>query len=250
MAQECWEFYFAQVRGRSASIFFDDSLAARLEDIDLPNALRLRVTMKQPREDGLSSNHEFEALNQLENTIVERLARLGTLHLGRITTGGKRYLNFLTTMTDGEAAPILTLIQAETGYDIRARVEPDSGRSAYWDELYPGDDDRSLLNDLKVFETLSGAGDNDVIRRKIEHRACFKSSASRLQFQDVVEQAAFQTERLYEDIAHNPLVFCLQFSRVDKPRIGDFTKMNIALRRKIDELDGRYDGWTCPAVKD
>jgi len=250
MAQECWEFYFAQLGGRSASIFFDDCLSARLEGIDLPNALRLRVTMKQPGEDGLSSSHEFDALNQLENTIVERLARLGTVHLGRVTTGGQRYINFLTSMTDGEAAPILALIQAETGYEIRARVEPDPQRTAYWDELYPSDDDRSLLNDLKCFENLAGAGDQDTIGRQIDHLVCFKSSASRLQFQEIIERAGFKTDRLYEDIVHNPDVFCMAFSRVDKPRMGDFTKMNIALRRKVSELDGKHEGWTCSAVTD
>ena len=62
-----WDFYRLRVDGDAASIFLDMGIAqtAPIEGYDL--RAYIRVHMLNPREDGLSSQAEFEALIALED---------------------------------------------------------------------------------------------------------------------------------------------------------------------------------------
>lgn len=247
MDEDIWRFFLTELGGERASILFNDSLADRIDALDLPVALKLRAQMKSPRPDGLRSDEEFETLTALEDQLEEAIGAAGGVFLGHILAGGHLYMNFLVAEGSTEAFDTaIAMAQKETGYEIRHLFEPDPEKTSYWDALYPSADERQQLMDLETFEALDEHGDEREKPRKIEHWAGFEGEEARALFQDEVEARGFATEELWEEADKAPTLW-IRFSRQDAPT-RDLTEISIALNRKARELGGVYDGWETPVV--
>src|SRR5256885_514723 len=90
-----WDFYFTEIEDRPASIALDLSIIERAPVKSLPRFVVVTIPMREPREDGLTTNDEAQALWDLEDQVVSALGeQLGAVHVARVTTGGRRDLLF------------------------------------------------------------------------------------------------------------------------------------------------------------
>jgi hypothetical protein len=93
-----WDFYPLLIDSRPASIYVNLGLAKTAPVSAQPHMAYIRVFMRQPREDGLSSSEEFDVLLGLEDTLIDRLASAGaTTYCGRNTSSGNRDFYFYTS---------------------------------------------------------------------------------------------------------------------------------------------------------
>jgi uncharacterized protein (TIGR01619 family) len=153
---EQWDFYPSRVDGEPASIYVDLSHIDEAPRENAPDMVWLRLTMRAPREDGLSSQHEYEVLCDIEDTLVTAVEQADALayFVGRNTSGGCRDFYFysdkghLVESTLGQAMVSFSDYEYETGH------RPDPEWSAYVDFLYPTDRDMQLIKNQHVIQVL------------------------------------------------------------------------------------------------
>src|SRR5258706_2613040 len=92
-----WLFYRCQRGEQGASIFFDHGIREKIDQIAPPQLLKVQVTFKHPRPDGLSSSEEYQQLCALEDELQGVVEHHGGLYVGRVTVGGHRYLHIFTS---------------------------------------------------------------------------------------------------------------------------------------------------------
>ena len=132
---------------------------------------------KQPAENGLPTNEEFEAVSALEDDLNGFLAGTQDAYVGRVTTKGYRH----SCLHDARRADVEGICPGpggRSGYVIQGLVEDDAARNGYWKDLYPTPDDWCVIHDMGVVEQLKKAGDDSTVHPKIDHWLYFPSEAA------------------------------------------------------------------------
>ncbi|OLV49439.1 hypothetical protein BS577_07055, partial [Acinetobacter baumannii] len=82
---EDWNIYICQIDEQPASYFLNLALTQIAPLTSKPILLWLEIQMNHSREDGLSSNEEFDQLIEIEDQITLSLATHPILYAGRLT---------------------------------------------------------------------------------------------------------------------------------------------------------------------
>lgn len=241
-----WIFYPCQMGEQKASIFFDHGIRETINHIAPPQLLKVRVTFNQPRHDGLSSSEEYPKLCALEDELEKIVEQHGGLYVGRITVGGHRYLHIFTSDSEADWASRIKIVGANHGYELRFVLKPDEARSGYWQDLFPGDDDWEVIQNLRVIESVEKQGDDGMASRQIDHWAYFPARDIADHFS---QWAQAQGYKLKITDATDDGKFCVRFAHEGTLRLADISSHSIALRRKASELGGDYTGWETPVCK-
>ena len=250
---EDWSFYFCQMGGHTASIFFDDGIAGDLDRLALPNALRIRVPMRHAR-NGLPTNEEAERLFVVEDLVKAAVDQAGGIYLGRITFSGYRCFHALVPVKDRYLSSRLSEVGATTGYDLRSVVEPDPDKDVYWKELWPTEDDRRVMQDMKVLDALKNDGDEPTVERPVDHWISFADR------HDAEAYGAWAAGNGYVNLQVEDLRDRADYRPIDRPvcvrcvhrgpvLLNAVTQHTLALSRKARDLNGRYDGWETPVMR-
>src|SRR6476661_3579576 len=87
-----WDFYFCNVDDKPASIFCDLGIRKEVPLSEVEELTWLRLQMRQPRPDGLSSQEEFERLCEIDDALQAAASdTTPPIHyVGRNTCGGCR----------------------------------------------------------------------------------------------------------------------------------------------------------------
>jgi hypothetical protein len=97
-----------------------------------------------------------------------------------------------------------------------------------------------------VLEALEKHGDDGAASRRIDHWAYFPTQQVAEQFRQWVQEHGYQSE---ESCPADDSNYQVQFAHEGTLRLSDITSHTIALRRKVSELGGDYDGWETPVCK-
>lgn len=243
MSDDVWRMYFADMGGLPASIVFNDGIAARLNDLPLVTAMKIRIPLKAPRSDGLTTQEESGPLNRLDETYDEIITRHGGEYLGRVTNNGARWvLSMLPAVVDGLEAD-LRAAAAEAGYEPEIFAEADREKAVYWHDLYPSEDDRQVMRDMEVQTILVERGDDVSKVRPIAHWTYFKEEAAARDF------AGWAAEAGYKSVSTEPAegeakpLWLVRMHHNGTLQLNDVSSHSLALSRKARETDGHYDGW-------
>lgn len=158
---ERWDFYFCTVDDRPASIFVNLDLEREAPLPGLSYVASVRILMKNPRPDGLSSADEAAALKQIEDTLNAEVRRRdpAAVFVGRNTSGGKRDLFFYVPAADWWVALISAAPSSVSGYKIEADVWEDRSWETYFDFLLPNDEQKQTIQNSDVCEQMEQRGD-------------------------------------------------------------------------------------------
>jgi uncharacterized protein (TIGR01619 family) len=238
-----WDFYPLVVEGKPASIYVNLGLAQKAPVKTQPHMGYVRVFMRRPREDGLSSNEEFRPLLDMEDALVNGVATSGiATFCGRNTSGGNRDFYFYTSdltlfmVSVGKVMTGLPEYEFQTG----GRFDPDW--NAYFDFLYPSPDDLQRITNRRVIANLETHGDVLSKLRTIDHFVLMPSIAAAESLRAFLIEHGFTT---YEPTIEGGAV-TLRFERADRPDAID--DLVIPIARKVTEMGGSYDGWGCVVV--
>ncbi len=238
-----WDFYFCNVDHKPASLFIDLGVVSEAPIEGLSEMAWLRLYMRNPREDGLSSEAEFKQLVKIEDDLTEAVAADSTIvYVGRNTCDGCR--DFYLYCVNGRRTEALlsSVMVAYSDYEFETGSGEDPEWSTYLSFLYPSPREMQVIQNYRVLEQLESQGDDHAIEREICHWLYFGSSENRSRFlAGVIERGYSSQEERDEGSGDRP--FALQIARVSAV---DSVTINNAVLELYDlaaEHDGLYDGW-------
>ncbi|WP_159108030.1 DUF695 domain-containing protein [Novosphingobium sp. MBES04] len=235
-----WNFYPLLVDGEPASIFVDLGIARVAPVAKFPNMAYLRVRMNHPREDGLSSQQEFDTLVALEKDVAKTIGSNGrALYVGRNTSSGNRDFYFYTNDPAIEAK-LIEAMENWPSFQFQTGTCLDREWSTYWGFLHPSPEDLQRIGNRDVIDRLLENGDHIDRPRKIDHFAVFKTPTDRDQFARYILAQGYSVSQ-ERDASEDE--YGIEFDRTDRPdQIDDIT---IDLYRNAKVSNGDYDGWGC-----
>lgn len=240
-----WAFYPCQMGEHTAWIFFDDGIRHDIDQDSRTNLLNVRAAFKSPQADGMYMKDEFAPLSALEHDLKEVVEKHESFFVGRVTVDRHRHFYIYTNDSEQHWAPRIQALERRHDYRLSTAFESDSTHQGYWRDLAPTDDDRQVINDLKVLEQLREHNDDGSASRRVDHWVYFPTSVREEEF------CAWLTEHGYENVKRDPTKdgqtrVC--FSHEGTLELTAITSHTIALRRKASELGGDYDGWETPVM--
>lgn len=249
MTDDTWRMYFADMGGFPASIVFNDGIAGRLNELPLPLGLKLRLPLKAPRGDGLSTQEEAGQLNQLDERLDEIITGRGGEYLGRVTNNGARWV--LGLLPDGGSGleAELSAAAAQAGYVPEVHIQPDPGRSVYWNDLYPSEDDRQVMRDMEVQAVLIEEGDNVEKARQIDHWAYFRDEAAAQDYARWAASAGYQSVTAAPSEYGAPAPWLVRMHHIGTIQLTDISTRSLALLQRARDMQGHYDGWESPVTR-
>lgn len=244
-----WDFYFCRVDDRLASKFVDLG-ALELAPVErLPYMAYVRLPMNAPRNDGLSSQGEFDALVAVEDALEAELVDADTAYLGRSTTNGYRDFFFYLAASDTWSQRVAKTMQAFPAYRHEADAREDADWSIYLSYLSPNETERHCIENRRVCESLERHGDALTAEREIDHWAYFESAEARDAFVTAATQLGFAL-RVASDPDGEQEAYGAQVWRADIPSYRGIDDVTFPLDELATEHGGSYDGWECVVVSD
>lgn len=239
-----WDFYSARADGKPASFYVDLGAEASAPVEALPHMAYLRLRMQQPRDDGLSSQSEFDQLIAVEDKLEASLCNDLTAYVGRNTSNGCRDFYFYVSAPDTWSARAAAAMKSFPDYEFQTGVREDPEWSTYRNFLLPSPWDRERIQNRRVCEQLEQHGDKLSASRAIDHWAYFSNAASATAFIDEVRPLGFQ---LKEEPRHDEErdAIGVHVARVDVPSPRGIDEVTRPLFEAAQRHGGEYDGWGC-----
>jgi hypothetical protein len=242
---EQWDFYFMSIDDRPASVSLDLGRAEAGPEREWPWLVCLRIPMRSPRPDGLSSSQEASTLNTLEDALSDAVAAVcDGAQVGRLTWNGFRelflYVRGVERLNDGIGAAVGRV----PGYDVLIRTENDPEWRHYFDVLFPSPEQMHWIRDRRVVDQLLAAGDELEASRPVDHYAYFGDKSARDRFLGAARARGFRGRALPPDEKSARLGAHLV--REDPVVIHHIHQVVSEVRQLAEECGGEYDGWGCP----
>ena len=245
-----WDFYFSNVNDVLSSLMVNLSAIARAPDRAKPWLLWVWVHMREPREDGLSSDSEAPTFYKIEDRLAAPLgAACGAELLGRITGGRRREFYYYATTADGFQDAVETAMADFPAYRIDCGKQSDPEWRQYRDVLYPLPKQLRAIQNRRVLDALAQRGDDHDIPRIVDHAIYFRSAAQRTAFASAVEGQGFRIQRESKEAQSSERPFFLNLVRSDQVNSDHINSVVDELVEMAEKLDAEYDGWGCEVQK-
>jgi hypothetical protein len=241
-----FDFYFGT---RNGVPFLESVDLAANDHIPLsshPVRLRVRVRMHDPRDDGLRSPQETDALYEVDDRLRELLEReCDAIYWGKTITDGWTYFSYqipagleardIGWPEDGIIAGYPT--------ELSARSDPEWGgyRSAY-----PNTYQEHQMHNRAQQRELEEQGDCLAKRRRVNHLALFPSATSMEAAILLLKKAKFRIDdRFQTDVPDDAKRFGVEFHRTNRCDGRWPDAITAQILDCIEPSDGCYDGWGC-----
>ena len=246
-----WEFYPTRVDDEAASIYVNLSYrdAAPIESAS--DLIWLRLYFLHPRDDGLSSQEEFQTLCEIEDAMERVLedSGLSTYYVGRNTSGGSRDFYFYSGNGQETEETLKQAMVRFPDYEYETGHRTESDWSAYLEFLFPSPRDMQLIKNQHVITSLNEHDDQLDVPREVAHWAYFPEENARNTFVTRSQSLGFALRNSSSpESSDDP--WGATVTRVDPVDYWSIADATLALHDLAIELGGEYDGWETPVVKD
>lgn len=252
MSQPPWtprfDFYIATLDGDPAAIALDMGAADHAPVRTHRRRLAVRITMKQPRPDGLRSREEFDALTAVEDRISEAIGyELEGWMVGRVVYRGNTDVFFYvpTAQADDEERLAECIERNCADYDVATNWTEDRAWKFYFEFLWPDRATMQVMANRRVLQQLEEAGDDPDAVRTIDHFAFFEDNKTCLRVAAALSDRGYDVDAPQE---REDGSWSLQFHRDDALAGGRIDAVTSEILEVIGEDDGAYDGWGCPVA--
>ncbi len=249
--EEDWDFYFSNVDDIIGSFYVDLGLVKVAPLIDNPNLVWVSVNMNNPREDGLSSNEEFDTLSVIEDRLQQFvLSKHNSTYVGRLTTDGRRDFYFYMGDTMLYDKTISESMIAFPAYTFGFGIKEDSQWEQYLNFIYPNPKQFQSIQNRRVVDNLEKNGDSLVKARPVDHWIYFKTDGDRTDFLKKIEPLKFDIVSRDEKTSFGAFPYKLHISRVDNVDLDSVDDYVLDLWEFANECNGDYDGWETSVEKE
>jgi hypothetical protein len=247
--EEEWDFYPKEIDGAHASVLLNLALRDEAPVRSHPHLVCVSVRMIDPREDGMAELEEEndQEFFQFEDALTPALnEHWQAIHVGRVTTGGKRILCYYLPDVRELTAKLKTFLD-ECSFKWSLHLKDDPAWGNFKKFLYPAPREFQTILNRRVWDQLREAGDDPAAPRLVDHYLNFASRGKRDAMMQFAEELDYQCEPTEEPKAkHRYGLHLRREDAVDYPGINDVV---LPLWEKAVELGGEYDGWGCPVVR-
>ncbi|SRR5258705_927316 len=245
--EEDWDFYFSNVDDIIGSFYVDLGLIQVAPINDKPNLVWISVKMSDPREDGLSSNNEFEILITIEDRLREFIcAKHNSVYAGRLTTDGRRDFYFYMGDTSLYEKTISDAMVVFPAYSFDYGIKVDTQWKQYLEFMYPNPRQFQGILNRRVIDILEKNGDLLTKARPVDHWIYFKNDNDRELFISKIKYLKFDIVSQEETTSRGELRYELRISRIDHIDNKSVEDYALKLWELAEECNGEYDGWeTC-----
>lgn len=238
-----WDFYPLLVEDAPASIFVNLGIAAEAPIRECSQLVSLRLYMQAPREDGLSSQEEFERLCEVEDGLeiaVEEVADI--IFVGRITADGCRDFFFYASNATAAESRLSQAMVPFGEYEFEIGVHEDDDWGVYFRFLYPDPRQQQIMKNNRVLAWLAEKGDNCEVVREVSHWIYFPTAENRADFLASTASEGYELVDQQDDVeGGRPYSLILRhFTAVDYSTI---TNAILWLFDLAEMCQGNYDGW-------
>jgi len=244
-----WDFYMCRLDDKPAFIFLPLDLLKQDPPVaKYPHLLLVRLHFLHPREDGLSSQEEFDTLVAIEDAVQEALtAEQAAIYAGRVTTDGHRAFVFYTSAPERSEEQVAHVMRGFAAYEYEASTRPDENWDLYREFLYPAPKQMESIQNRRVLASLEKNGDALKQGREIDHWAYFPTAEARDRF---VQRALELGYALRPDASSKAdRGFLARMFRVDVPSYANIDDVTWPLHEAATEAGGEYDGWESPVIR-
>jgi regulator of RNase E activity RraB len=228
-----WSSYFARMEGAPISIAVDLALKGDAPITGKPAAYTVAVALRE---------HEYRALQEIEEELAAALQPLGIIEVGRVTGRGMRTFHYYGPLVKNTGEVVADVMGMHAEYRYRALSAADPTWSIYSAYLYPDEHQLAFANDMKSLQALLDAGDDFERARPIEHTIRFDDVSKRDAFARVMADRGYG---IAVDEAGNA-VRCSKNDTIDPFKI---TEMRTAITTLAEEFGGHYSGWATVAQR-
>ncbi len=248
---EEWDFYFSNVDDIIGSFYVDLGLAKVAPLADKSNLVWISVNMNNPREDGLSSNEEFDTLSAIEDRLQEFVSsKHNSIYAGRLTTDGRRDFYFYVGDTTLHDKTISESMVAFPKYSFDFGIKEDSRWKQYLNFMYPNPRQFQSIQNRRVVDNLKKNGDPLKKARQVDHWIYFKTNSDRSNFLKKTEPLKFDIVSGDEKTSFGDFPYKLHISRIDNVDLDSVDDYVLELWQFANECNGDYDGWETSVEKE
>ena len=246
-----WDFYLTNVDNKLSSIAVDLGLHNYAPIKDQDNVVWISIKMNNPRQDGLSSNEEFELLGEIEDALVAAInSRHNSTFVGRLTSNGHRDFYFYFGDTTLYDKTISELMGSYPKYEYDFGAKEDKRWGGYFDFLYPAPEQFQRIQNRRVIDNLEKNGDKLTKAREVDHWIFFKSEQDREKFLQKINADGYVIVDKDFDRSLGESPYRLHIKRIDKVDQVSVDGYVIHLWKIAVECNGDYDGWETSVEND
>jgi len=243
--EDNWQFYFSYRDGKIASILVNSALAEIAPDTTRPWLLGVRIKMKRPNQNGLSSDAEGATFDRIEPQLSAALKdKFNGIGVGSVRTNGWWELYYYASRADGLATFVVQSLHEFTGYEIMTFSKQDKAWTVYGTNLFPArpKEIHQILN-RGVIENLKKLGSDLTRPHRVDHTLLFPTAEKRDEAISLVSKEGFEITDQYESEPSDASRFVLQISRNDSPELSVIQPVVFHLIDLATAIGGEYDGW-------
>jgi hypothetical protein len=134
-----WQSYICKINNELASVFVDLALSAVAPLPTKPKLTWLWIRLNKPREDGLSSDDEFESLCDFEDDLEASITKsTSCMYVGRVTTKGRREFYFYVDNQFDLTREVDDVLEQHSTYDFQVGEKQDASWTHFLLTLLPG----------------------------------------------------------------------------------------------------------------
>ena len=179
-----WDFYSLRVDSQPASIFVDLGMSKEAPIRSHSTMGYLRVLMRLPREDGLSSREEFDDLIALEDRVTAKVIQDGTaVFVGRNTSSGNRDFYFYVADPTKFEKAAKAAMREFPAYKYETDARADQEWRTYFDFLYPSEIDYQRIMNRRVRQHLKKTATTRATSARLITLLCFRTRRRKLHLQ-------------------------------------------------------------------
>jgi uncharacterized protein (TIGR01619 family) len=191
-----WNFYFLRVDDKPASIYVNLGAHESAPNPKLTHMAYVRLHMREARDDGLSSQVEFDTLGAIEDALTAMLVDGETDYLGRCTANFCRDFFFYVSQPQDWSSRVAACMRSFDDYRYEADTREESDWATYFSFLYPADTEIQSISNRHVCEVLEQKGDKLSETREIDHWAYFADTESLNAYVAEARQLGFEVREI------------------------------------------------------
>lgn len=245
-----WENYIVALNGKPVSINVDLGLKALAPIPEDSFVVILRVKLNQSDRNGMPKQEELELLLNMEDRLVEMLARqIGAQFAGRFTQRGIREFYFYAPDTLGYNRATNQAMQPFSSHEWLAQAKLDKPWDNFLQVLYPGELDMLRIQSRRKMEALPLGARSGREPVALIHFIDFATVDNMRKFLAAPEASGFELVSLPTVTDKSTGKYGLVLRRKESLGAGWQETVMVALHQQALKFGGKYKGWNPDQVK-
>lgn len=245
-----WDAYLMQTSNKPVSIIVDLALGKKAPMKERPFVIIVRSQLQYPDNYGMPGKAELTTLDEMEEGLVEKLARNnGAMYAGRFTQRSIREFYFYALDTVNYHLAVQQAMSAFKEYKWLTQAKDDKTWTNYFTVLYPPPVDMEKIQNRRLIDRLKNEGDSLTRSRQIDHYFYFKTKIKRDEFIRNTGISAFTIAELSDNAQSGEFPYPLHIYKNDVPDYSYIERVLIPFWEAARKYQGKYDGWETYLVK-